>query len=304
MIRYRYLPILFYLVFFQVSYSQDTLLFVGGLNRYSKLPPQEIENANLRVWYQFSYPVLKDNELARMQDTMTLVVGNNFSVYYDWNRELKYSKMIGQLDAVKKKTTSIHYTSFNSFIQEAIHDDRLSTFSLNRENAEILKDRKRHVMVTTDMDDADIRNVKYYLLEEKISPQEWQVYDDTMEIMGYICQRALCSFRGRDYTAWFTMEIPLNDGPYKFYGLPGLILSVEDSEKQFQFRAFGIEQLAGVVIVSDNKNSFIESTTEQYKKIKKRMQETVVMYYSKGSTLFMAKRTIPLEYISLELQND
>jgi GLPGLI family protein len=45
----------------------------------------------------------------------------------------------------------------------------------------------------------------------------------------------LVTYAGRDYKAWFTNEIPVSDGPYKFYGLPGLIVEIEDSKKQYTF---------------------------------------------------------------------
>lgn len=51
---------------------------------------------------------------------------------------------------------------------------------------------------------------------------------DSLSILDYKCIKATTRFRGRDYTAWVTKELPINDGPWKFYGLPGLILQIED----------------------------------------------------------------------------
>lgn len=301
----RIIPLLLLFNFFeQFSYSQDSVLLVGGINRYAEIPPQQLENAHLRVWYEFNHPIKKDSKRQVMRDTMLLVAGNRYSVYYDWSRELKYKKMIGQLDFAKETTESIIYSSFDTFLEVALDDQRLSEFKMNRDNSEILKDRQQQILTTTDMNDTDLLKEDFYLLEEKMAPQVWQVHSDTMFFLGYNCQRATCNFRGRDYSAWFTTEIPLSDGPYKFYGLPGLILSVEDSDNQIQFRAIGIEQLTGVVIVTENKNNFIQCTPEQYKKVKKRMKETVVLYYSRGVSLFVTKRFLPAEYIPIELANE
>src|SRR5690606_1469092 len=49
------------------------------------------------------------------------------------------------------------------------------------------------------------------------------------------CQRADIRFGGRDWVAWFTTEIPIPDGPYKFCGLPGLIVSIADTQQHWQF---------------------------------------------------------------------
>lgn len=80
---------------------------------------------------------------------------------------------------------------------------------------------------------------------EAMIPQDWEIQSDTMSILGYACQKATCRWRGRDYTAWFTEEIPISDGPYKFFGLPGLIVSVEDSTGEYGWLLQGIEKPVG-----------------------------------------------------------
>lgn len=72
---------------------------------------------------------------------------------------------------------------------------------------------------------------------------EWKfIPDTTRNVIGYECQLAECDFGGRHYSAWFTMELPLPYGPYKFGGLPGLILQMQDSEGQFVWIAKGFER--------------------------------------------------------------
>ena len=52
----------------------------------------------------------------------------------------------------------------------------------------------------------------------------WELASETKEIMGYICQLATCNYRGRIWKVWFSPDIPINEGPWKLFGLPGLVL--------------------------------------------------------------------------------
>ena len=59
----------------------------------------------------------------------------------------------------------------------------------------------------------------------------WNTTNETKKIGTFICNKATTSFRGRDYTAWFTLKIPVSFGPWKLNGLPGLILEAYDTDK-------------------------------------------------------------------------
>ncbi|OUP33446.1 hypothetical protein B5F25_07585 [Bacteroides sp. An19] len=79
-------------------------------------------------------------------------------------------------------------------------------------------------------------------IEEDYTGQDWTLQDSNKTLLGYPCQLATCSFRRRDYQAWFTSDIPIANGPWKFKGLPGLILEVYDTQCHYQFRIEGIER--------------------------------------------------------------
>lgn len=80
------------------------------------------------------------------------------------------------------------------------------------------------------------------IIEEAYEPQEWTLTDSTKVILDYTCQLAECTFRGRKYQAWFTPEIPISNGPWKFNGLPGLILEVYDVQDHYHYTIKGIQQ--------------------------------------------------------------
>ena len=83
----------------------------------------------------------------------------------------------------------------------------------------------------------------FFVYPDSVPSLEWNFIDEeTDSIMGYDCRKATVEFAGRSYTAWFTPEIPLPFGPYKFGGLPGLILKLEDAERQYIWEAVGFER--------------------------------------------------------------
>ncbi|MDM1547426.1 GLPGLI family protein [Empedobacter falsenii] len=70
--------------------------------------------------------------------------------------------------------------------------------------------------------------MKRIVLVEKRPTINWKITKESQKILGYKCYKAITKFRGRDYVAWFTPDIPYNFGPWKLGGLPGLILKVEN----------------------------------------------------------------------------
>lgn len=76
---------------------------------------------------------------------------------------------------------------------------------------------------------------KPYLLERDLEKINWEITNENKQIGDFKATLAKCSFNGREYEAWFTPEIPFNDGPWKFHGLPGLILEVTDSKNEYSY---------------------------------------------------------------------
>ncbi len=81
-----------------------------------------------------------------------------------------------------------------------------------------------------------------YLYEDPISLMKWTLVAGTENICGYPCRKATTSFRGRKWTVWYTPEIPIENGPWKFGGLPGLILKAESADNEQKFEAVSIRE--------------------------------------------------------------
>lgn len=95
----------------------------------------------------------------------------------------------------------------------------------------------------------NIGGTKYYY-QEPASLFTWFITPTTASIAGYSCQRATTTFGGRTWEAWFTRAVPIADGPYKFYGLPGLIVKVADTRGYYVFELAKLRQLAPPVTIA------------------------------------------------------
>lgn len=90
-----------------------------------------------------------------------------------------------------------------------------------------------------------------FLIKENKTEIIWDITTETKDILGKICQKATTTFKGRQWIAWFTTEIPNSVGPYKFQGLPGAILELNDSKDHIHYTAVKI------IIKNENNTKFI-----------------------------------------------
>lgn len=119
-------------------------------------------------------------------------------------------------------------------------------------------------------------SIDNYKISEDQKP-EWKILPDKEKIGEYNAQKATTNFGGREWTAWFSTDLPFQDGPYKFYGLPGLIVKIEDKTGTHSMTLVGnktieiasdkeLELPQGVQIFGMGGND-IEINKNQFKKI-------------------------------------
>ncbi|WP_231491898.1 GLPGLI family protein [Pedobacter sp. Leaf170] len=82
--------------------------------------------------------------------------------------------------------------------------------------------------------------IKKYLIEDTLNNFNWKITNEKKMILKYNCTKAITNFRGRNYIAWFADEIPISNGPWKFCGLPGLIICVYDDRLIYHYELTGI----------------------------------------------------------------
>lgn len=116
---------------------------------------------------------------------------------------------------------------------------------------------------------------KSYRTEYQFSPQ-WKLHSDTKVVLGYKCKKASVLFGGREWIAWYTSEIPFQDGPYKFSGLPGLILEVSAADSDYSFAAVGIEK--SIASVQPFSAIALENTRKEKEFKDKIIREPAIQY--------------------------
>jgi len=79
-----------------------------------------------------------------------------------------------------------------------------------------------------------------YLTTDTLLNFDWKITKERSKILNYNCIKAITRFRGRNYIAWYTEDIALQNGPWKFCGLPGLIIKVTDDKEMFLYQLTSI----------------------------------------------------------------
>lgn len=171
-----------------------------------------------RAYYTLTY--IPDTTATTVKrESMILLIGHNGSAFYRasiMQRDSLYLSPAGKSSSIEG-------------VQNLIR--QLSSLPKTRFYYRIYKNYTNKEVMYID----EVRD-KFYRNNNSFSIYNWKIYSsDTSTIAGYHCQRATTTFAGRNYEAWFTRELPLSDGPYRFAGLPGLIVKISDSQQRYSF---------------------------------------------------------------------
>lgn len=138
----------------------------------------------------------------------------------------------------------------------------------------ILKDNN----LESDLVFYDYTAYKYFIQDDV--KLDWKIQNDSVKtILNQKCKKAETNFRGRKYTAWFSTEILISDGPYKFKNLPGLILELYDNKNHYHFKAIAIQKMSDYSVYM-NKSDYTEVTKKQFNEFQNKIKEkpSLILY--------------------------
>lgn len=191
------------------------LLPFQSFSQYFDFPTILLDSANIIVSYKLDWKQ-DTNDLNRIRhEKMTLLIGKEVSLFMSYN--------FYQLRLIGRKAE-----------KEGRLDDFLNSEEITnlrtRFSYSIYKNYPKGKITYTDK--VLPAFLKY---EENFDLFKWQLSDQVDTINGYFAHCAYTNYGGRRWVAWYAPDIPLSDGPYKFRGLPGLILMLYDDQKHYTF---------------------------------------------------------------------
>jgi GLPGLI family protein len=230
----------------------------------------------MKCLYNFTFLPDSSNPKNIGKDLMVLEIGKKSSLFYSYYHHLGDSlfnddSKKGVLDN-SKDDGGKYYTSFIAYniatnfpANQITFTDRLSL----------------------------IYNYKY---SEPLISQDWEIMPDTAIISNVKCQKAVTVFRGRKYVAWFSKDIPITYGPWKFFGLPGLIVKISDTKNNFVYELLKIESVKSVTPMSIfrsstmfNDNKYVETSRKEFLELKKLSFEDPIGFFEANSGSFEIK---------------
>jgi len=181
-----------------------TLLFL----LFSALYSAQIQ----RFTYEYSFVKDSTNKEDVKKEMMLLDIKNKGSKYYSYDVFVTDSIMNAELEKQGSTTNIMAFAKPNSNYKGVIRSKVTKEYP----------DYKTYLHTSLSSD--------FYTVEENGKPV-WKILPQKEKIGNYTAQKATTNYLGRQWTAWFSTDLPFQDGPYKFYGLPGLIVKLEDKNK-------------------------------------------------------------------------
>lgn len=193
------------------------------------IPLQILDNAQYRIFYSFSFVKDTTNADFKTESQTVLLVGTNHSAFLDYNT-LRKDSLFNAL-AKQEGANSMSLISQTMAIGRQVQFKPIIIKKYPQKT-----DFTFQEMITPRSD---------YRYVDKEVKMDWTLSAGEKNIQGYVCKKATCVFRGRAYTAWYSPQIALSEGPYVFGGLPGLIMEIYDSRQHYTFSLSGLHKVSG-----------------------------------------------------------
>ena len=239
----------------KIILALTALLLVGSAVVKAQDQTRTIDNAKYRITYEAKWVNNTSIKPFIYTDSeMRLDIGEKVTQFYDRTKEIKDS-----LIQIKRKTMNLDFSD--------LPKGGRFPFSYYKNYPSIGKSIQLESVGTTD-----------YQCTENVETPDWQLIpDSTADIIGYHCQLAKTQFKGRTWFAWYAEDVPLQEGPWKLIGLPGLILKAYDENKEYTFTAVGMSTLKTPSPITISKSKREEISQKDLRQFKEKFTPGMVL---------------------------
>lgn len=229
------------------------ILFLNNIFVFSQ-NQNTVQKSNLVCKYQVKF--LKDtlDKFNQKDEVMTLLIGDHISLFK--------SDQKAKSDSLR---TSIAKNSIsNATGKDNINIDMSKIPRVNM-GQEVLSENGK--MKVYD------KIFKYQFSFEPVNRVKWDLVNEAKKINGYDCRKAIGVYGKRKLIAWYTPEIPVQEGPYTFKGLPGLIIHINDEKETYIFDLVYLKKEKRDIISITNAT---ETTYEKFVKARQDAKDNVI----------------------------
>lgn len=193
------------------------------------------------------------------------IINNNILISQKTVNVLQVSYIESKFNGDVITSYNLYLDNESSIYEEKVILDKNKVKAEYSEKGTTLKINNRTVETPNfyyrNNNDLFFRIVEYneeLLIKDESYKIDWDTsYEDTKDILGFLCNKATSNFRGNKYEVWYTTDIPSSFGPWKLFGLPGLILKVNTESNVIDIQAVDIQTKNQIDI--DEKIKFYES---------------------------------------------
>jgi len=191
---------------------------------------ETIDKAQILVTYMLDFRQDSTNLDDKRSEEMLLFIGNNTSLFMSYNQVLRDTVVA---EVMRAEQRGVDRQTLVNQLTASIGPLTRFRFRIYKFFAENRLMFQQYIMP------------HFYTYEEPLQFLTWQIVPgEEKVIQNYRVQKATTTFGGRNWEAWFAPEVPISDGPYKFNGLPGLIIKIGDTRGHYVFTLTSFEKLS------------------------------------------------------------
>lgn len=205
---------------------------------------QDVDTAKYSVWYEVTYkrktvgdPLFKEREI--------LEIGDKYSFYYSYQRQL----FVNFLDSIERANPGVEDKT--GFYLDKNCPAIGNTYM-------VLKNMQNDSLAFMEK----INQGQWFRYVEAFPVNDWKLVEGDTTILSMPCNKAILDLHGRHWMVWYTTEVPIPDGPWKFEGLPGLIMKASESGGIFSFTCIGITECNKPIRIE--KRNYVNTTPKKY----------------------------------------